>query len=173
MCWRCARGRTPLNVDPRVSNGPFRCVGIVQVAVRIWTWIDVLLPVCWPCARGRTLLDWDPRACTGPFGRCGPVHVAVRLMTWIHVPLPAPFGVLALCAWLYASRRGSTCLYRPFSVCCPCERGCTPLDVDPGACTGPIQCVGPVHVAVPVWARIHTGTFRRFFPVHVAVPLLK
>ena len=81
--------------------------------------------------------------------------MAVRLWTWIYVPLRALFGVLALCTWLYSSGRGSTCLYRLFSVCWPGARGCTPRDVDPRAAIGSLRCVGPVHGAVLVWTWIH------------------
>ena len=163
VCSPSACGSTHLDVDPRACTGPFLCVRPLHVGVRLWDWIDVPVralfdvfavctwvyasgrlatypyrpfSVCWPCARGCMPMDV---ACTGPFRYVGPVNVVIRLWTWTCVPLPALFRVFAL---LYASGRASTRLYR--------ERGCTPLGVYPPACTGPLLCVGPMHVAVPL-----------------------
>ena len=97
----------------------------------------------------------DPRACTGPFRCVGPLHVAIRLWTWIHVPVPALFGVFALCTLVYATGRVNTYLYWPFSMCSPGSRGCTPLDEDQRACTGPFQSLILVHVGVRFWTWIH------------------
>ena len=63
-----------------------------------------------------------------PFIGVLPVHVAVPLWKWIHVPVTALFGVLALCTWLYASGRESTCS---------------------------IRFVGAENVAVRLWTWIH------------------
>ena len=42
-----------------------------------------------------------------------------------------------------------------FSVFLPCACGCTLLNMDQYACTGPIPCVGPLHVSVRLWTLIH------------------
>ena len=130
--------------------------------------------VCLPCGGGCTPLDVDPRAYTRPFPWVGFVQVAVRRRTWIHVPLSALFGVLALFTWLYVSGRGSSCPYGPFSVCWPCAHGCTPVDVDPRACTILIRWVGPVLrgcTPLDVDPRTCTGPFRYVCVLHVAVRL--
>ena len=74
--------------------------------------------------------------------------MAVPLRTWIHVPVPALFDVSPRCTWLYATAGGSTWLCRPFSVCRPYARGCTPLDVDPIGCAGLFRFLGFVHLLI-------------------------
>ena len=184
VCSPCERGCTPLNVDTRAWAGTFRCVGPVHVTVLPCTWIQVPVPAifgvfalctwlydpgrgstCWgspfsvssPCSRGSTPVDVDPRGRDGYFWCVCAVYDSERAWTEIHVHGPALFGVFVMCTRLYALGRGSTCLARPFSVCSPCARGCTPLDVDPRAWAGPFMCVRPVYVVVRPWTWIHVA----------------
>ena len=165
MCRPCIRGCTPPDVDSRGCAGPFRCVGPVHVAVPHRTWIQVAeaaLYCDYDLCTWWYAPDVDPRASTGPFWCVGPVHVAESLRTWINLPVPALVGVFALFTWLYESGRGSTWLCRPFSVCSPCSRGCTPPDVDPRGCAGPFRCVRPVHVTVRLRTYIHVSVLALF-----------
>ena len=172
VCRPCARTSTPLDVDPRACTGPYRCVGPVHVLLpldvdpRFCTGPFGVYSLCtYPYApgRGSTCLyrpfsvrrtgtrafipvDVYPCGCIGPFRCVGPVHKLLRLWKWIHLSVPALFGVLALCTCLYPSGCGSTWLYHHFSLCRPCARALTPLDVEPRACIDPFRCVGPVHV---------------------------
>ena len=124
VCMPCARVCARLDVASRAHTDPFS--------------------VCTPCARVCTRLNVPHRASTGPFRSVRPVYVCVRVGTCLHVPVPARFGV-------YAFGRGSTCMYRPVSVCTPCTRVCMLLHRAPRACTCPFLGVRPVRVGVRVW----------------------
>ena len=182
MFTSCARVCMPQDVHPPAGTSPFRCVHPVHVCGCLWkcTHMSVLallgvyalctcvyasrrastclyrpFSVCTPCERACTLLNVHLRASTGPCGCVRPLYVSVHLWTCIHVPVPALFGVYSLCKCVYASGRASTRLYRSFSVCTPCARVSTPLDVHPRAYTGPFLCVRHVHVCVRLWTFIH------------------
>ena len=151
MCMPSARGCTPLDFDPRACTGPLRCVHPVLVSGRGSRLLYWQFSVRKPTARVCTRIDMDPRACSGTFQCVYPIHLGIRLWTWIHVPVPALFVVFGLCTWVYASGRGSTCLYWPFSGCTPGARLWTRLDVVPSACRGSFLCVRFVHLGVRLW----------------------
>ena len=144
-------------------------------------------------------MDVYTRAFTSPFRCVRTVHVGVSLWTWVNVPVPAPFGVLVLSTCVYASQRGSTYLYRPFSVRSPCSRSrgvrlwtcihvpvpelfsvlalCTWLNASGRGCTclyRPFPVCSPCareYSPLEVEPRACTGPLRWVRPVLVGVPL--
>ena len=45
VCWPFTRGCTRLDADPRTSTGSFGSARLMNVAVRLWTWIHLPPPV--------------------------------------------------------------------------------------------------------------------------------